>query len=97
MASLKKPMTMEHIWVEHVSNIFSDAAIYLSFQDKNWISCRKIEVSLEGKKQYSVAQYAIIESEYDSFKKRYTLKEKVCPSSEVYKFIYFYYYVLLIT
>lgn len=31
VASLKKPMTMEHIWVEHVSNIFSDAAIYLSF------------------------------------------------------------------
>lgn len=34
MVSLKKPMTMEHIPVEHVSNIFSDAAIYLSFHSQ---------------------------------------------------------------
>ena len=64
---------------------------------KNWIFCRKLEVSLVGKKQYFVANYATIESEYDAFKKRYTLKEKVRSSSDVYKFINFYYYVLLIT
>lgn len=34
MVSLKKPMTMEHIPVEHVSNIFSDAAICLSFHSQ---------------------------------------------------------------
>ena len=34
MASLKKPMIKEHIMVEHVSNIFSDAAIYLSFHSQ---------------------------------------------------------------
>lgn len=44
---------------------------------KNWIFCRRLEVSLVGKRQYSVANNAIIQSLYDAFKKRYTLKEKV--------------------
>ncbi|XP_022777969.1 uncharacterized protein LOC111319468, partial [Stylophora pistillata] len=44
---------------------------------EKWIFCRKIEVSLIGKRQYSVANKATIQSLYDAFKKRHTLKEKV--------------------